>query len=57
MDYLMEAIGSKLKKNSDVLAILPMAHMYGLSCEFLLQFCMGNHLFFLTRLPSPSIIQ
>lgn len=57
MDYLMEAIGSKLKKNSDVLAILPMAHMYGLTCEFLLQFCMGNHLFFLTRLPSPSIIQ
>lgn len=57
MDFLMEAIGSKLKKNSDVLAILPMAHMYGLSCEFLMQFCMGNHLYFLTRLPSPSVIQ
>lgn len=57
MDFLMEAVGSRLKKNSDVLAILPMAHMYGMSCEFLLQFCMGNHLYFLTRLPSPSIIQ
>lgn len=57
MDYLMEAIGSKLKHNCDVLAILPMAHMYGLSCEFLMQFCCGNHLFFLTRLPSPTVIQ
>jgi len=57
MDYLMEAIGSKLKRHSEVLAILPMAHMYGLSCEFLMQFCMGNHLYFLTRLPSPTIIQ
>ncbi|MCR5313237.1 MAG: AMP-binding protein [Bacteroidaceae bacterium] len=57
MDYLMEVLGSKIKPNSDVLAILPMAHMYGLSCEFLLNFCMGNHLYFLTRLPSPTIIQ
>ncbi len=57
MDFLMDAVGSKLKKHSDVLAILPMAHMYGLSVEFLLQFCSGNHLYFLTRLPSPTIIQ
>ena len=56
--YLKKAIGSKLSKdNKNVLAILPMAHMYGLSCEFLLQFCMGNHIYFLTRLPSPTIIQ
>ena len=57
MDYLMEAIGSKLKNGRDVLAILPMAHMYGLSCEFLMQFCLANHLYFLTRLPSPTVIQ
>jgi len=57
MDYLMEVIGSRLPKHCEVIAILPMAHMYGLSCEFLMQFCLGNHLYFLTRLPSPSIIQ
>lgn len=57
LDFLMEAVGKKIPTGSDVLAILPMAHMYGLTCEFLLQFCMGNHLFFLTRLPSPTIIQ
>lgn len=57
IDYLQHAIGSKLKKDSDVLAILPMAHMFGMSCEFLLQFSLGNHIYFLTRLPSPTIIQ
>lgn len=56
--YLKKAIGSRLSTdNGNVLAILPMAHMYGLSCEFLLQFCMGNHIYFLTRLPSPTVIQ
>lgn len=55
--YLQRSIGSKLGKNDSVLAILPMAHMYGLSCEFLLQFTMGSHIYFLTRLPSPTIIQ
>ena len=57
IDYLKHAIGSKLGKNEDVLAILPMAHMYGMSCEFLLQFCLGHHIYFLTRLPSPTVIQ
>lgn len=56
-DFLSDIIGSKLKPNCDVMAILPMAHMYGLSCEFILEFCLGNHIYFLTRLPSPTIIQ
>jgi long-chain acyl-CoA synthetase len=33
-----------------------MAHMYGLSIEFIFGFCHGIHLYFLTRLPSPSLI-
>ena len=57
VEYLIHAIGSRIKKSSKVLAILPMAHMYGLTCEFLLEFCIGNHIYFLTRLPSPTIIQ
>jgi len=57
IDYLTHVLGSKLPKDSDVLSILPMAHMYGLTCEFLLEFFLGNHIFFLTRLPSPTVIQ
>lgn len=57
IDFLLDELGSKLPENSRVLDILPMAHMYGLVCEFLLQFVLGNHLFFLTRLPSPTVIQ
>lgn len=57
LDFLLNDIGSHLQKHCSVLSILPMAHMYGLSCEFLLQFCCGNHLFFLTRVPSPTVIQ
>ena len=56
-DFLAEAIGTKLPKHCDVLAILPMGHMYGMVCEFILEFCLGNHTYFLTRLPSPTIIQ
>lgn len=57
INYLKNILGSKLPKDADTLSILPMAHMYGMSCEFLLQFCIGNHIYFLTRLPSPTVIQ
>ena len=57
ISFVERAIGSKLPKNANALSILPMAHMYGMACEFLLQFCIGNHQFFLTRLPSPTVIQ
>lgn len=57
MDFLMEEIGSHLPPHAVILAFLPMAHMYGLTCDFLLQVCLGNHLYFLQRPPSPSIVQ
>lgn len=41
---------------SDVVAILPSAHMYGLLFEFLFEVSIGAHVHFLTRLPSPKII-
>ncbi len=56
LDFITEAIGSHLEKGSNVLSILPMAHMYGLLVEFIFEFCFGNHIFFLTRLPSPTFI-
>ena len=45
-----------LKPHTNMLSILPMAHMYGMAVEFLFSFSYGMHLYFLTRLPSPAII-
>ena len=56
LDFCMEELAPRLKKNGNMLSILPMAHMYGMSIEFIFGFCAGSHLFFLTRLPSPAII-
>lgn len=56
LDFCLEKLAPKLKKNGNMLSILPMAHMYGMSIEFIFGFCGGSHLFFLTRLPSPAII-
>lgn len=56
LDWALEALGKNIKKDCKVLSILPMAHMYGMMCEFIFEFCFGNHIYFLTRLPSPSLI-
>ena len=50
------ALGKKLKKGDNVISILPMAHMYGMSFEFIIEFLHGCHIFYLTRVPSPAII-
>lgn len=56
LDYCLRVLGSQVKKGSNMLSILPMAHMYGMAIEFIFSFCHGCHLFFLTRLPSPAVI-
>ena len=45
-----------LHKGDRLVAMLPMAHMYGLAFEFIYEFCVGCHIFYLTRVPSPKII-
>ena len=40
----------------NVVSILPLAHMFGLSFEFLFEMLNGAHVHFLTRIPSPKII-
>jgi len=45
-----------LNPGDKVVSMLPMAHMYGLSFEFLYEFAAGVHIYFLTRMPSPKII-
>ncbi len=39
-----------------LVSMLPMAHMYGLAFEFIYEFIVGCHIYFLTRVPSPKII-
>ena len=56
VSFCQQKLGVHLPKFSNTLSILPMAHMYGMSIEFLFPFCSGYHLHFLTRLPSPAII-
>ena len=55
-DFAMKVMGSKVKRGASVISILPMAHMYGMSVEFLFEFLYGCHVFYLTRVPSPAII-
>ena len=56
LDYLIDSVQPKIGKNCKILSTLPMAHMYGLMTEFLYNIVEGNHIFFLTRLPSPTLI-
>lgn len=56
LDYLIDSVKPKIGKNCNILSTLPMAHMYGLMTEFLFNIVLGNHIFFLTRLPSPTLI-
>ena len=56
VDFCIRRLGKHVKAGDPMLDILPMAHMYGLSIEFLFGFCNGCHLYFLNRLPSPTLI-
>ena len=56
-DFACDAIGKNLNgRGGNVISILPLAHMYGMSFEFTYEFLQGMHIFFLTRVPSPAII-
>jgi long-chain acyl-CoA synthetase len=39
-----------------ILSFLPLAHAYGCAFEFLLPFCQGCHITFLSQIPSPRIL-
>lgn len=56
LDYLMDTVKPKIGKNCNILSTLPMAHMYGLMTEFIFNIVLGNHIFFLTRQPCPTLI-
>lgn len=56
LDFANGALGIHMKPGDNVISILPMAHMYGMAFEFIFEFCMGAHIYFLTRIPSPKIL-
>lgn len=45
-----------MNNKSNVVSMLPTAHMYGMMFEFLFEMTLGAHVHFLTRVPSPRII-
>ena len=46
----------EVSSGSDVVSMLPMAHVYGMAFEFIFEMTVGAHVHFLTRMPSPKII-
>ena len=46
----------QLKAGMQCVSMLPTAHMYGMMFEFLYEMCIGMHVHFLSRVPSPKII-
>ena len=55
-EAMMAAMMSVVNPGDKVVSILPMAHLYGMAVECIFGFCNGCHLFFLNRLPSPTLI-
>ena len=51
-----KAVHPQLNNTSNLVSMLPMAHMYGMMFEFLFIMSVGGHTHFLTKLPSPNII-
>ena len=56
LDFATQALGKHLKTGDNIISMLPMAHTYGMSFEFIFEFCTGCHIFFLTKNPSPNIL-
>ncbi len=46
----------QLNNQMNLVSMLPTAHMYGMLFEFFIEFLVGMHIHFLTRVPSPKVI-
>ena len=55
-DFAVEALGKKMGPGDKMLAMLPMAHMYGMAFEFIYEFLHGLHVHFLAKTPSPAVL-
>jgi long-chain acyl-CoA synthetase len=54
--YFAYEMLKELGTGDRTIAMLPMAHLYGMMFEFIYEFTKGCHIHFLTRIPSPKII-
>ena len=54
--YFMHTALPMIDNSSNVVVILPSAHMYGMMFEFFFEMSMGCHIHFLTKAPSPKIL-
>ena len=51
-----ESAEPQMTCESNMVSMLPSAHMYGMMFEFLFEMTIGAHVHFLTRVPSPKVI-
>jgi long-chain acyl-CoA synthetase len=51
VDYIFD-----LRRGIDLMPLLPMSHMLGFAFEYLYGTCIGAHIHFLTKVPSPKIV-
>lgn len=56
LEFAANVAEPQMDSNSKVVSMLPLAHMYGLMFEFIFEVCIGAHVFFLTKTPSPRVI-
>ncbi len=56
VDFANAVLSPHLKPGDNILSMLPMAHEYGMAFEFIYEFTIGMHIFFLTKMPSPVIL-
>ncbi|HCN54736.1 MAG TPA: long-chain fatty acid--CoA ligase [Prevotella sp.] len=55
-DFACHVLGDTIHREDRTISILPMAHMYGMAFEFLFEFLRGVHVYYLTRVPTPTIV-
>ncbi|WP_276865642.1 long-chain fatty acid--CoA ligase [Mediterranea massiliensis] len=55
IDYCYEM--RPIQPGDHIVSMLPLGHVFGMVYDFLYGICAGAHLYFLTRMPSPKIIE
>lgn len=54
--FAEEVLGNVIVHGQNMLAMLPLAHTYGMAYDFLYAFTKGIHIHFLTKLASPTVL-
>lgn len=54
--FAHEVIGDHIGPGRNMIAMLPLAHTYGMAYDFIFSFTAGAHIFFLTKPASPTVL-